>query len=62
MRVTSALRALAGKIKFWFALVGLILLVVSGLIFESVTQLINSGRRIVNRTQAITNLSLNNSR
>ena len=41
MRMANWLRALNNKIKFWFAAVGVILLVASGLIFQSVTQLID---------------------
>jgi diguanylate cyclase (GGDEF)-like protein len=52
-RWAGRLRALSTKIKFWFVAVGLILLAVSALIFQSVTQLISSSRWVEHTYQVI---------
>lgn len=56
--MTELLRRLGTKIKFWFAAVCLLLLAVSGLIFQSVTQLIHSSRWVGHTYEVIDNIHL----
>ncbi|MBV9571022.1 MAG: diguanylate cyclase [Alphaproteobacteria bacterium] len=57
-RLADRFRTLGTKVKFWFFAVGAILLVVSGLIFQSVTQLISSSRWVEHTYQVIDTIDL----
>lgn len=52
-RTTILLRALGTEVKFWFVTVGVILLAVSALLFQSVTELIDSGRWVRHTYQVL---------
>jgi CHASE3 domain sensor protein len=57
-RIATRVRALGNKARFWFLAVGLTLLVVSGLMFQSVTQLISSNRWVEHTYDVIDNIHL----
>lgn len=57
-RFATRVRALGNKAKFWFAAVGLTLLLVSVLLFQSVTQLIGSSRWVEHPYDVIDNIHL----
>ncbi len=57
-RIAARIRDLGNKARFWFLAVGLTLLLVSGLMFQSVTLLIGSSRWVEHTYEVIDNIHL----
>lgn len=60
-RTTILLRTLGTEVKFWFLAVGVILLAVSALLFQSVTELIDSGQWVRHTYQVLDTIHLTTS-
>ena len=57
-RIATRIRDLGNRARFWFLAVGLTLLLVSGLMFQSVTLLISSSRWVEHTYDVIDNIHL----